>query len=76
MSELWIFTVEEDSFEEPESHEIYEVEEDISIVDFTKRVKENYKVKAGYGFYEFVDPEFVEQDKRVMLMDGVNKDAK
>lgn len=62
-------------FEEPESHEVYKVEEDISIVDFTKKMLNNYKVKSGYGFYEFVDPEFVEQKKRVMLMDGVSKNS-
>ena len=37
---------------------------------------ENYKVKSGFGFYEFVDPEFVEMDKRVMLMDVVSRTTK
>ena len=33
-------------------------------------------MKSGFGFYEFVDPEFVEMDKRVMLMDVVSRTTK
>ena len=33
-------------------------------------------MKSGFGFYEFVDPEFVEIDKRVMLMDVVSRTMK
>lgn len=34
-------------------------------------ITSDYEVKAGYGFYEFVDPEYIGRNKRVILIDKV-----
>lgn len=59
-------------FEEVTDYQLLDVEEDCSVVDFgCKFITQDYEVKAGYGFYEFVDPEYIGRNKRVVLIDKV-----
>ena len=42
------------------------------MVEFgSKVITPDYQVKAGYGFYEFVVPEYIAKNKRVILIDKV-----
>ena len=59
-------------FEEVIDYELFDVEEDCSVVEFaSKMITPDYQVKAGHGFYEFVDPDYIGRNKRVMLIDKV-----
>ena len=59
-------------FDEVEEFKLYDVPEDCSVVDFTKhKCLKIFDVAAGYGFYEFVDPEYIDLGKRIMLLDEV-----
>lgn len=66
-----LFTVQ--VFDEVEKFKLFDVTEDCSVVDFTKQKSlKIFDVTAGYGFYEFVDPEYIDLGKRIMLLDEVN----
>ena len=42
------------------------------MVEFgSKIITPDYQVKSGYGFYEFVVPEYIAKNKRVILIDKV-----
>lgn len=59
-------------FEEVTDYELLDIEEDCSVVEFaSKMITPDYQVKAGHDFYEFIDPEYIGRNKRVMLIDKV-----
>ena len=64
------------SLDQVEEFEVYDITEDTTVVDFTKQKIKNYEVASGYGFYEFIDGEYIEPSKRIMLLDKVNATSK
>lgn len=75
LSQLYLFNctaVNSGDFEEITDYKLIDVEEDCSVVEFgSKNITPDYQVRSGYGFYEFVVPEYIAKNKRVILIDKV-----
>lgn len=52
-------------------YNIYDVEETCYMAEFAKQKIPGFRPELGYGYYEFIQEEFLEPEKEVVLMDKV-----
>ena len=52
---------------------IYDVDKDCNMTSFGGCNIPGFKIKGGYGYYEFKEPEYIKPHRNVMLVDKVGE---
>lgn len=52
-------------------NEVYEVDKTCNMAEFAKQKIPGFRPELGYGYYEFKQEEFLEPEKKVVLIDKV-----
>ena len=60
-----------DRVRETVHYEVYDVDKSYNMAEFAKSKIPGFKPEFGYGYYEFKQPEYIEPEKKVVLVDKV-----